>query len=165
MSSAFLVIVLLDHAFGSSKVTDHVRWVWLEKLFMDLLALYNSSLSRSSRSVQLAWVSHYYSSSDTLHFFSFSHPICCDASITLALPMQYYNLDPGSYKGLPSPLPTTAPALIFIAREIQNLLPSSVPVDLHLPTAATRFQQLVFPFTPIYFCKKITSTKLTTVVI
>ena len=48
--------------------------------------------------------------------------------------MQYDNLDPGSYSGLPFPLPTTARALLFIARRTQHFLPSSIRVDLYLPT-------------------------------
>ena len=63
---------------------------------------------------------------------------------------------PQNDSGLPSLLLTTVPALIFIARRIQHFLPSSIRVDLYLPTLIRgRFQQLFFvdPFFPAYFCK------------
>ena len=37
VSGAFLMIVFLNQASGAKKVTDHVRCVWLEKLYMDQL--------------------------------------------------------------------------------------------------------------------------------
>ena len=37
MSSAFLMIVLLDRASGAGKGTDHVRCIWLEALYIDQL--------------------------------------------------------------------------------------------------------------------------------
>ena len=72
-----------------------------------------------------------------IHFTCFLFPIPLINSVIIALlsPSQQYNFDPGSYSGLPSPIPSTVPALIFIARKsIQHLLPSSMRVDLYLPT-------------------------------
>ena len=65
---------------------------------------------------------------------SFLFPIPFIVMLALLSPSQWYNLDPGSYSGLPSPLPSTVPALIFIARIFQLFFPSSIRVDSYLPT-------------------------------
>ena len=90
--------------------------------------------------MQYAWVSYYYSSS-TLYLFFFPIPLI--VMLALPSPSQLYNLDPGLYSGLPSPLSTTVHALIFIARRIQCFLPSSIIVDMYLPTLLGDFSGLL----------------------
>ena len=60
--------------------------------------------------------------------------------------------DPRPHCGGPSPhftplLPPTVHALIFIARRVQHFLPSSIRVDLYLPTLLGDFSSLLMlPF-------------------
>ena len=65
-----------------------------------------------------------------MHFTSFLFPIPFIVMLALLSRSQSYNLDPGSCSGLPSPLPTTVPALAFIARRNQHFLPPSIRVEL-----------------------------------
>ena len=67
-----------------------------------------------------------------MHFTSFLLPI--PFVVMLALLSPSHNSDPGSYSGLPSPVPTTVHALGLIATRIQHFLPLSIRVELYLPT-------------------------------
>ena len=67
-------------------------------------------------------------------------------------PSQLYNSDPGSYSGLPSPIPTTVHVLTIFARRIQRFLPSTIRVELYLPTLLT-ISAVGYPFFLIYFSK------------
>ena len=105
VSRPFLLIVVLDQASRNSRVTDHVLCVWLDMMYMDLSAKYNSCQSRSSRSVQLAWVSYYYSSSYTLHLFFFSIPLI--VMLTLLSPSQCSSKNQALGHIASSPSPTS----------------------------------------------------------
>ena len=114
-----------------------------------------SSRSTSSRSVQRAWVSYYYSSSNTLHFFSLSHPIYCDARTTLALPV--VQLRSRVIKRTPFSHPHYGTCPHFYLENNSASCCRIVPTH-----AAWRFQQLVDPFLLVNLCIYLKSTKLTT---
>ena len=100
--------------------------------------------------MQLAWVSYYYSSSNTLYFFSFSHPICCDARM-------YYSRPPSiipQIRGLIADSPCASPlrylSTFFVARIIHCFLPSSIRVNLYPLALLGYFSSWFFIF-PLLF--------------
>ena len=113
-------------------MTDHVRCVWLEKLYMDQLHITTAvSPDRVNRCNLLRYR---VIPAAVIHFTPFLFLIPLGVILALLSPSQLYSFDPGSYSGLPFPIPTTAPALIFVARRIPHFLPSSIRVDVYLPT-------------------------------
>ena len=105
VSSAFLMIVLLDQASGASKVTDHVRYVWLEKLYMD--QLHNTTAVSPDRVDRCNLLGYRIITAAVLHFTSFFFPIPFIVMLALLSPSQCSSITQirGHIAGSPPPSP------------------------------------------------------------